>query len=251
MKAAWPSLLLCLGLCGCHFGTLPDPNDTARTNPDPEIMQRNIAAATAMLDLRIARGEITPAERKSRLDVMLNELANKIDPETVPNRTAYRYADILRQAGEWKSAEVLYQRAVEHAATDDRRVNDTLQLARVEAHLGKVTEAIELVRSTFDVRPTDKGPILMSALYEIAPEAKGKGKDAEIAGLLEECIAQHLLTEIDPNLETGKAFVAALPKHIENAWSEIARLYRSAGREDLMKEAINRQDKQSKGLGRY
>lgn len=251
MRAAWVSLVALVALGGCHIATLPDPNDTHGINPNPEMLQQKIAAAHAVLDIRVARGELSEKDKQQRLDSLFADMTKRIDVEQVSDRAAYRYADILRQAGKWKDAEKLYQRAVEVAHTPDREVNDSLQLARVKAHLGKVDEAIALVKTTFKARPTDKVPILMSTLYEIVPEAKGKGKDTELAQLLELCVEQHMLAEIDPELDTGKAFVAAMPKHIQNAWGEIARLYKSAGNDDDMKRAINRQIDQSGKLGRY
>lgn len=236
------------------MASLEDPNALTGVNPDPVLMQRNVAQAYDSLGRRVAKGEINEAERDRLIKGLLEDMANKIDAKTVKPKDAWRYADILRQSGRWVESHGLYVRAVELAkASDDtdRFVNDSLQLARVSAHLDKLPEAFELVRGTFSVGPKDKAPILMSTLYEIVPEAKGKGQDSELAELLMDAIDQHLATVVDPKLDTGKEFMGASPSHLARAWSEVFSLLRSAGRDDLFKAAVERQERQASTTGSF
>jgi hypothetical protein len=81
-------------------------------------------------------------------------------------------------------------------------------------------------------------PILMSVLYEIVPEAQGKGRDTDLARLLEDAIPQHKATVVDAGSEAGRAFLLARPLHVHKAWIKIAQLYQAAGKEDLARKAI-------------
>ncbi len=246
-------LVLLSALGGCYFDTLPDPNAiTSQRMPEAEVMQRNISSAYASLDRRLKKGEITEAQKKGSIDQLVQVYAEKIILEEVPDRTAFRYADILRQAGRLKEAEGLYRKAVEVAPNDDRRVNDSLQLARVLMMQGKGKEAMTLARSTFDVEPKEKAPIMMAVLYEIVPEGRKKKQSlTELAKLLEESINQHMLVYVDPTTDGGQAFLSAMPRHLDNAWDEVMKLYRDADRDDLMQEAFNRrreQDRKTRSL---
>ncbi|MDK3162287.1 hypothetical protein QPK87_37925 [Kamptonema cortianum] len=240
-------------MVGCRFGTLPDPNDDSQTYVTGAILQRNVAEAYRLLDLRVARGEIGLAERDNLIrELVLNMLEN-VDPSKIPNNDAFRYADLYRQAGKLEVAQQLMERAVETAKTPDRKVNDTLQLGRIQALRGNVKEAIKTVRSTFDSPPRDKAPILLFVLYEFVPAALGKESelDAQIGQVLEGAIDQHLMTVVDPELKNGQAFLEASPKHLQNAWRKLFEIYREAGREDLLRAAIEHKDRIDSDQGEF
>jgi hypothetical protein len=111
-------------------------------------------------------------------------------------------------------------------------VNDALHLAEALAYLGRVPEAIATARTTFNAAPSDKVPILYGVLYEIAPAAQGHGRDAELAGLLDEAIRQADLTQVDPNTPAGGQYVTARPHHIRNARRLAAELFLKAGKNE-------------------
>lgn len=226
-------------VAGCKSGTLPDPNEPpANQQVSGDVLLRNVGEVMQVLDQRIQRGEITPAEREQVLHREVKKLLAKVDLKKVPDKQAWQFGDAYRVAGDWETARGLYQKAVDKATTADRKINDTLRLARVEAHFGKVDSAIKLSRSTFTAQPRDKAPILLAILYEVVPEAEGKGKDKELAQLLEDAIAQHKATIVNPANDAGRAFLLARAAHVHNAWIRVARLYQGVGMEKEAREAI-------------
>lgn len=243
----WPRpvslALVSLLLVGCRVVQFPDPNEPAAVASRPEIALQNIREAYRILANRVYKRQITTAERDEKIKQLVDLYADAIKIDQVPPEKAWQFADLLRQAGRWEDAYKLLQTAVKVAPDDDRFVNDSLQLARVAAHLGKVDEAIAGCRSTFKVSETQKAPIMMSVLYEVVPEGLGKGKDMELAKLLEDSILQHEQTIVDPGTEAGKEFLASRPHHIKNAWSKVVQIYANADRKDLAREALGRMEK--------
>lgn len=252
MRWRWLSALLPLmGLGGCYFAQLPDPNEVqGGPHFDPEIMQRNIATAYAMLDLRVKRGELTPEDRDKHIKALVGKIVSHIDPESVTDDESWRVADLYRQAGELDKAQTFFERAVKSAKSDDRRVNDTLQLARVLALQGKVSEAIAKAEMTFDAPPREKAPILMASLYEITPAGLGKGHDLELAELLKKAIGQHLQVQVDANSDSGKSFLQTSSIHIGKAWEQVMQIYAKEKRDDLLTQAIEERDKQAEKAGK-
>jgi len=253
MNWRWLSLAgLCLCLSGCYLDQLPDPNDmSVGAYIDPRIMQRNIAMAHQDLSIRVRRGELTEVRKDQLIRELAEKFAQYIRLEDIPDSEAYRYADILRQANRLAEAKAALETAVKVADSGDRMVNDKLQLARVMAMLGEVEPAIKIARETFEAPPKEKAPILMSILYELAPVATGKGQDVELANLLIDAIDQQLLVQVDPESEAGKAFLKASETHVANAWQTSMKLYNDAGREDLMRKALDHRDSVAKRLGNF
>lgn len=233
-KALLLSLVTCsLLLSGCKFGTFPDPNDpNSAGDLQPEVLRRQVKGASDALYARVLSGEITESRYRELLAGYTGDLLKATNIEGVDPAKAWEYGEVFRTAKQWKAAEALYRVAVKAAKDDDRRVNDTLKLAEAVAHLGRVGEAIAEARKSFTAAPEFKAPILYGVLYEIAPAAQGKGKDAEIARLLEDAVRQSDLTEVSPVSEAGQAFLAALPHHQRNARQLAATLYLNAGKPD-------------------
>lgn len=229
-------------LSGCSIQQLPDPNAlTGLEIMDGRLMQRNIANAHARLDERVRKGQLSEEEKKQAMATLIHEYAKTIDVKKVPAKSAWRYADVLRQDGQWENAEILLEKAVEIAPDEDRKVNDSLQLARVKAHLGKFDEAFQLVRLTFDAKREGSAPIMMAMLYEIVPEVEGKGKDVELAELLEETIYIHQSVIVDKESESGQAFLVSRPMHINKAWAKVIKLLESAGDRKKLEQAVKSQ----------
>lgn len=231
-------LLLCafaLGLSGCKFGTFPDPNDPAGAGDlQPEVLRRQVKGASEALLARVATGEITNERYQDLLADYAEGLLKSLHIENIDPAKAWEYGEVFRTGRMWKQAAAAYRIALEQAKkskNEDRRVNDSLFLGEALAHLGRVGEAIDLARSTFDTPPVSKAPILYGALYNIAPAGKGKGKDAELARLLEEAIDQSSLAQVDYATEAGKAYLIALSHHQRNARQLAAELYLAAGKE--------------------
>jgi tetratricopeptide (TPR) repeat protein len=253
MNWRWNSVaLLCLfGFAGCHFAQLDDPNEILESKYiDAEVMQRNIAQAHATLNERVKKGEITKEQKDKMILDLVQKISGIVDISTVPDDAAWRFADLFRQAGDLDDARKLYERAVEVAPNEDRRVNDSLQLARVMAMQGDVEGAIRIAETTFSAPPNGKAPILMAALYEIFPAGEGKGKDVELAQFLEKAIEQHMLVEVDAKSEAGIAFLQASDVHTSKAWDIVLRVFANEGRTDLFKEAMAQREKLESQAGK-
>ena len=226
-------------LGGCRFTQYPDPNIApVGSLVEPKVMRRNLEEVHRNLEHRISLGEID----RVRKDVLIKQYCDQelkgVNLHTVPKSQAWQYADIVRQADRWQDAYDLLKVAVGAAKDEDRRVNDSLQLARCAAHLGRVDEAIKLARSTFTTPPQGKAPILFAVLYEITPESLGKGKDLEIAKLIEDSIKQHQQVQVQTDSDAGTTFLATRAHHIRRGWDEVLKIYVGAGRDDLAKAAL-------------
>lgn len=235
-----PFLLLALG---CKFGQIKNANDVEADSFNGEAIQKEVGQVDGVLNERIAKGEIDPEQKKQILQDFVREQLGAVVPSEVPDKQAWRYGDLYRMIEDWKTMDQLYTRAVETASTEDRRVNDTLRLAEAKARQGDVEKGIELVRSTFTAAPGDKAPILMATLYEFAPAALGQDHDLEVAQLLEDAMAQHLMTYVDPTTDVGKAFLNARSHHINAGWDVVLRIYNQLGDQAAMRAAIERADK--------
>lgn len=233
---------------GCYIRQMPDPNQTGRgAIPPAYVMQRNIANSYAVLDKRVQKGELPAAARDRMIAGLVKTYADLIKVNEVPKKSAWRYADVLRQAGRWNDAESLLLTAVKIAPDEDRRINDSLQLARVQAHLGKLDEAFSTVDAILDAKPEDGAPIMMSVLYELVPEAAGKGKDKQLAQLLQRSIEVHNKVVVDPDTVAGKDFLLARPMHVNRAWSKVMTLLSESGSKDDLRKAVEMQQKMSSG----
>jgi hypothetical protein len=237
-------VVLALGpLAGCRFGQLPDPNrPKVVAKYDGESLQAKVREVDSVLNDRLVKGEIDLSKKKEILHDYIRRQLDGVEPAKVENEQAWRFADVYRQLEDWKTTHDLYSRAVDSAKDEDRRVNDTLRLAEAKARLDSVTEGIESVRSTFDVAPEGKAPILMATLYEFAPAALGKGHDLEVARLVEDAMDQHLQTIVDPSSDAGRQFLQARMHHLRQAWELVLRIYRESGEDEVMCGAIERAD---------
>jgi len=243
--------LLCLaflvGVGGCQFRTLPDPNDPKTTGVmQPVVLRNNLKGAADQFFGRVKTREITDARARKLLSDYANKLLEEVPIEKIPADEAWEYAEIFITAERWKDARDCLVLAVKKPATEDRRVNDNLRLARVLAKLGEVKEAISTARSVFDAKPTDKAPILTSVLLELVPAAEGKGSDAELAKLLLEAVPQSEQTIVDTSTDAGKLYLSARPFHIRGAFTKAVELYTSARQTAKAVEAANAADEWEK-----
>lgn len=243
-------LVVATVLGGCHVGSIPDPNIHG-IGGAPEIMRRNLAEAHRTFDTRVANGEISQAQKDQMIKELASEFLKGIDLDTVARRQAWQYGDVLRQAGRWEDAEKMLMRAVDNPENESRRINDSIQLARIQAHLGKVDEAIATVRTTFDSEPHEKAPILLGVLYEVVPEALNHGKDKQVALLLHDAIRQYEQVIVDPATDHGIAFFAAYPSHLTNAWNEVLRILSRAGDDQTMRQMVVESEQSLKKIGTF
>jgi len=228
MRYLW--LLGAAVLAGCQSPTLPDPNDPAAMGVvAPDVLRNNLSGASKSFFGRVESGEISDAEARKLLSDYAKVLLAEVSPDKVSADRAWEYAEVLLVAERWTQAKTFLEVAVKNAKNDDRRVNDTLRLARVEAMLGDIPKAIELARSTFDAPPSDKGPILLATLFEIVPAGRGKKHDPSLAELLVDAIPQMEQTVVDESTESGKTFIIARPVHIRNAYTLAVQLLAESG----------------------
>jgi truncated hemoglobin YjbI len=212
-------------------------------------MMANLRDARSRLDRRVEKKEITPEKRDEVMAAMTLSYVEIISPEEATDSNAWVVGDLYRDAGRWKEAFALYDRARKAAANEDRRVNDELRYARAAAVLGKMKDALAAAKATFSAPPKEKAPILPAILYEVVPAGQGKGSDLELARLLEGAIAQHQKVVVDPKSEPGQVFLIARPSHIQRAFSKMIELYDKAGRKDLARDAVARSEQIMRGYG--
>ena len=240
-RRPWPILLAGLLLAGCQTGHVPNPNDPNDVGAlSPDTLRRNLGAVTDSLVARRASGELTTQQYRTLVAKAARELVQSVDTTSVKPDQAWEYAEVLRDAQQWKQAAAVLEVAVKYAKSthdEDRRINDTLRLALVQANLGNIPQALATARSTFDARPKDSVPILISILLELTPAVRGKGHDLEVAKLLEDAISIHMHAEVNPNSAPGRDFLLARPYHIYHAWSLVVELDEAAGRPDLAAKA--------------
>lgn len=176
-----------------------------------------LSSAMEYLDARVRRGEIDDAKRLDLIRERANELLQTIDPKAVAPEDLWIHGDLLRSTGRYEDAAKVLARASKAAQSWDRRVNDTLRYASCLAQIGRVDEAIKAARTVFDAPDQETAPILPATLYELVPAAQGKGKDRELADLLQEAIKCQQRTKVDLASDEGKQFVVARRYHIIRA----------------------------------
>ncbi len=242
-KRCLPLAVAVVLAAGCEFGQIPDQSEPGPDSLyDGALLQQNVRRVAELLDDRVIRGQITLAEKQELLSAYIGEQVADVVRDDIPADQVWRFADVYRQMEDWQTTHDLYTIAVTTARTEDRRVNDSLRLAEATAQLGDIQEGMDLVRSTFDVQPEGKAPILMATLYEFAPVAQGRGHDHALALLREEAAVQHLQTIVDPQSEAGRLFIQARRYHLRQAWFAVIRLYRSADDDEAMRAAIGRSE---------
>lgn len=232
-------------LLGCQAAHIPNPNDPADVGMlSGEKLRNNYRSITDSFSERLGKNEINDGQFRALVAHAADDLSTGVDPSKVNPTEAWMYGEVLRNAPHHlPEAEAVLKLAVKVARetkNEDRRVNDSLRLAQVEAREGKVAEAIADARSVFDARPTDTAPILPAVLYELAPVARGKGQDAALAKLLEDAAEIHAHTQVDTHSEPGRAFLIARHAHIRRAFQAAETLYRAAGDEGKAAAAVTR-----------
>lgn len=224
-------LAAALVLGGCNTGKLMDINDPVNASAvSGESLQVALRGIYDNLEFRRGSEEITQAQLEEEMRQRARDFTESLDVDDISPEEAWRFAEVFRTAEDWKSAARLYERAVAAAQTEDRRVNDTLQLARCYAHLGRIKESLSLAKKSFDAPPGDKGAILPAILLEIAPAAVDKGHDVELARLLAAACEQHLMVEVDARTVPGKAFLVARRHHIREALDWASHLLAKEGK---------------------
>jgi tetratricopeptide (TPR) repeat protein len=244
--ARWIFLLCLISVAGCKSGTLPDPNDPKDAEVSPEIVRKNLQSISDSLIERRLKKEIDNLQYRELLAKAATELSKEFDLQSVDPSEAWQYAEVLRAARNWEAAKPMLEIAVKHAKlakNEDRRINDTLRLAEVLAQLGQVQESIATAKQVLDARPTDSAPILMGVFYEIAPVARGRDHDRELAELLEGAIRKHLATQVDAETEAGRNFIAARSHHVTAAYALLSELYTALNEPEKSQEAIAKAQK--------
>ena len=171
-------LLGVLFIGGCHTGTLPNPNEPADMGGlSQENIHDQFTCFSEMLQARQARGEITSKEFSELLAKATAPLLVGFNLDKVDVSKANQMADILIQVKDWQDAKKVLEGSIVWAQlnrNEDRRVNDTLKLAHVQAEIADVPGAIKTARTVFNVRAEDAVPVLFETLYQIALLLKEK-----------------------------------------------------------------------------
>lgn len=242
----WAKSILALVVAlGCACSAPPNANEATENGiVRAEVLRDRMRNASDLANLQVAKGVITDSQAQRYIQRVAGDLLDSLDAKSIPEDKAWAYAEVCITARRWQQAEQVLLAATKHPASEDRRVNDTLRLARVEAELGETDAALKSARSVFNAPPSQKAPILLAVLLEIAPaiERQGlKGHEVALARLVEDAIQQHQATVVDPNSDAGRAFIRAKIHHIRRAWELVGQLYRSVNRNDLAAEAARRE----------
>lgn len=245
MRLSRSLLLLGLLVAGCgKSGHFPNPNDPADVGAlSPDLLRRNYRNVTESLAERRANNKLTTEEYRALVAKAADEMLSAVNPDDVSPDQAWQYAEVLRDARQWDKAEKVLTVAVKFAKETrnaDRFINDSLRLSVVQARQGKVKEAIATARTTLNASPRESAPILMAVLLELAPIARGKGHDYELANLLVAAIGKHMSTIVDPQSDAGKAFLMARPFHVRHAWYLASELFTASGHAKEGEDALKK-----------
>lgn len=245
-------LVLSVTLTGCKTGHIRDPNNPADVGSiSPQVLRQNLQSINESLVNRLSRHEFDRRTYRQLVAQAARELSSQVKPESVKPEQAWQFGEVLKDAHLWAQAEPVLRVAVKYATdtkNDDRRVNDTLRLAVVLAHEDKVPEALTTARLAFNAPPNQLAPVLLATYLELAPAAQGKGHDLELAKLVEDAIACHNRTQVDPKSDAGKIFVLSRPYHMGKAWMLVAALYSMAGKADLAAQAEQKAEAAREGF---
>lgn len=225
---------------GCHSGTFKDPNDPGQAGiMQPDVIDRDLKNASDTINERVAMGYITDAQGQQVLSEYAKSLLGQVKVEETPVSEAWKYAQAFITAKDWNQAIAMLKVALTNPPNEDRWVNDTLRLAHCEAEIGNVDQAILLTKSTFRASPDWKWPILYATYLEIVPAGlrHSKGKDLELARLVELAIHQHELAWGDPKQARFQDWLEYRHFQIRSAWQYIAGIYRTAGETKLAAQA--------------
>lgn len=233
-----------------QLGTPADPNDPRVAGNSPEFLRRMLKGASDSLLKREISGEISDVRYHQLVARAANDLLDQVKVGPITPEKAWEWGELYIAARRWPSAKAALEIAVKSPRDANRRVNDTLRLARVLAELGQVGDAVEVARRVFGVADNAAAPILPATLLEIVPAGEGKGADAVLAKLLEDAIAAEMRTIVDPETDAGKAFLMARPVHVEHAWAKVIELYRSAGQTQAAEAAHTRGVAMLRGMAR-
>lgn len=127
---------------------------------------------------------LTEQQLIERIDVLASE---RPDDDAV---ALFERAGARDSAGLEGEAEVLYRRALEIGLDDHRRTRATIQLASTIRNLGKVDEALTLLRGEYEREP--RGPLhdAAAAFYALALVSSGDAERA--ASIALQALAPHL-----------------------------------------------------------
>lgn len=127
---------------------------------------------------------LTEEEVIERIDALASERPED-DPVALFERAGARDS-----AGLEAEAEVLYRRALDGGLDDERRTRATIQLASTIRNLGKIDEALAMLRDEYEREP--RGPLhdAAAAFYALALVSSGEPERA--ASIALETLAPHL-----------------------------------------------------------
>ena len=239
-------LIIAMFLVGCHTPTIANPNDPAQVGVlSGENIVDQLESASDGLALHRDKREISEMQYEAIMAQYARQLLVGFS-----SGKAFKYGKALITAQMWPEAKQVLEVAVNEAKlahNEDRRINDTIRLARVLAELDDAKGAIETARTVFDAKPRDSAPILLGVLYDIVPRARLRGVDVELAKLIEDAIQINMRVLVDPSTKEGALFLNARPRHVHIAWETVISLYTDANRPDLASEATKKAEAMSHG----
>ena len=238
----WLVLVVGVIAAGCQFRQIPNPNDPNTVPADRQPIVVDAYMKQMSDDVIGPAKDITPEQGRQLMVQGAKDYLKTVHFKNTPPKLVWMVAEAYYTANEWGRARQLFEQALTADTTPDRKVNDTLKLARCQAELGDVDSAIRTARLAFQAPPEWKWPILYAVYLEIVPAAERIKPSAriELAHLVEDAIAQHEAATGTISDAVRRAWVVTRRFHIGEAWNLVEKLYNAANRPDLARAAATK-----------
>ena len=239
---AWLLAVVGLSAVGCQFNAARNPNDPNAVSAarQPIVISAYMKQMSEeVIGPAVSRDEITKEQGDQMMVEGAKAYLETVHLKNTPANLAWMLGEDYMAAHEWDRAEKLLKQALTVDSGPDRVVHDTVWLARCQAELGDVSDAIKTARSSFSAPPDWKWPILYAVYLEIVPAAERQKPSTriELAHLVEDAIKQHEAATGSTDDPSRRDYLFARAFHISRAWGLVVKLYDAANRPDLARAA--------------
>ena len=244
-RLPWILAVVSMALVGCRVDPPFNPNDPNQVSADrqPLVIKAYMKQMSEdVIGPAVLARQITKDQGDQMMVDGAKDYLKTVHLKRTPPDAQWMLGEAFITAHEWARAEEFLTVAMQADSGPDRQVHDRVWLARCQAELGKVDEAIATARSSFVAPPEWKWPILYAVIYEIVPPAVRikPEKRIELAHLVEDAIKQHEAAVGSLEDDRTSQYVATRNFHIAKAWQLVVELYTDAKRPDLAHAAAVR-----------
>ncbi|MHB8637259.1 MAG: tetratricopeptide repeat protein [Fimbriimonadaceae bacterium] len=242
-------------LAGCQVKPPRNPNDPNQVGAakQPQVIHDYIEQMSRdVIGPAVAANQITQPQGDQLMIQGAKDYLKTVHIKHTPPNVVWMLGKAYFDAHEWDRAAQLLEEALTADTSADRLVHDRVWLARCQAELGQVDDAIKTARSAFAAPPAWKWPILYAVYLEIVPAAERiKSADRiQLAHLVEDAIKQHAAATGTLEDPRTRSYVVTRNYHIAKAWSLVVQLYNAANRPDLARAAAAKATAQSQHAGK-